>query len=261
MKHKWNWLLIGIILLIFPIVNAKAQIADKKELTFNYAKELKIETLSGKVNVKKSTDSKVHLTLQWDYVPQSNFRPKINEEDGVIILKEVFEGSTYKGGSIWMLQVPDGINLDVFATSGSVELNNVYGTFKIQTTTGNINATEVAFKNESIFTTSMGKIKIKLSEKLTKNITVRSITGEAILDFNHNDFDGKIVMTARKNRGKIESFLETKKTEIIMKDANHLDSMDDVQREKEFVKQTFLSVNNTPEIYIETEVGLAKIIK
>lgn len=152
-------------------------------------------------------------------------------------------------------------DLDVSNTSGIVKLNCGSGSIKLSNMSaeiganvgsGNIRAKDVKLTGRSSFNSGSGNVEIGLSESLTHNISVNSGSGNAEVDFNGNDINGTIVMTANKKNGKIAAPFKFDKEEEIDKNKGK----DNIK-----IKKTAKFGSSDIEIKISTGSGVARVDK
>ena len=104
---------------------------------------------------------------------------------------------------------------DVHANSGSGQINlvGVKGKISANVGSGNIIGKELLLTGKGNFNSGSGDVNIKLGSAPAYNISVNSGSGDALLDFNGNKIDGKVIMTVNKRNGKIVAPFPFDKTE------------------------------------------------
>ncbi len=104
---------------------------------------------------------------------------------------------------------------DLTANSGSgkIKLGNVKGKLSANVGSGDITGKELVLTGKSKFNSGSGDVSIQLISAPTYSISVNSGSGDALLDFNGNKIEGKVVMTVSKRHGKIVAPFPFDKTE------------------------------------------------
>jgi hypothetical protein len=106
---------------------------------------------------------------------------------------------------------------DLHANSGSgkIKLTGVKGKVSANVGSGDITGNELVLTGRSSFNSGSGDVNVKLGAAPAYAISVNSGSGDAVLDFNGNKIDGKIIMTVNKRSGKIVAPFPFDKTEEI----------------------------------------------
>lgn len=99
--------------------------------------------------------------------------------------------------------------------SGDVEVNDSKGGFKLNTGSGDVEAGRVTLSDDANFNTGSGDVEIVLAAALVKDISANSGSGDAVIDFNGNTIEGKVVMTCKKRGGAIKAPFKFDKEEEI----------------------------------------------
>lgn len=99
--------------------------------------------------------------------------------------------------------------------SGDISLREVNGEIEANVGSGDIEAMSLILADESSFNSGSGDVMVALSESLKHDISVNSGSGDAVLDFNGNEINGTVIMTADKQRGKITAPFSFDKEEEI----------------------------------------------
>ncbi|GJM30359.1 MAG: hypothetical protein DHS20C17_29940 [Cyclobacteriaceae bacterium] len=121
--------------------------------------------------------------------------------------------SNVGSGDLEVANVTGDIKLN--AGSGDMELSNIHAQIDANVGSGDIEANKIIVSGKSQFNSGSGDVEIVLGESLKHDITVNSGSGDASLDFNGNEIDGMVTMTANKHNGDIEApFAFDKEEEI-----------------------------------------------
>jgi hypothetical protein len=99
--------------------------------------------------------------------------------------------------------------------SGDVEVNDSKGGYKLNTGSGDVEAGRIALSEDGNFNTGSGDVEVILSAALVKDISANSGSGDAVIDFNGNAIEGKVVMTCKKRGGNIKAPFKFDKEEEI----------------------------------------------
>jgi hypothetical protein len=106
---------------------------------------------------------------------------------------------------------------DLHANSGSgkIKLTGVKGKLSANVGSGDVTGNELVLTGRSNFNSGSGDVNIKLGATPAYSISVNSGSGDAVLDFNGNKIEGKIIMTVNKRNGNIVAPFPFDKTEEI----------------------------------------------
>jgi len=106
---------------------------------------------------------------------------------------------------------------DLHANSGSGKINllNVKGKVSANVGSGDITGKELVLTGKGMFNSGSGDVSIKLASAPGYAISVNSGSGDALLDFNGNKMEGRVIMTVNKRNGKIVAPFPFDKTEEI----------------------------------------------
>lgn len=99
--------------------------------------------------------------------------------------------------------------------SGDVEVNDSKGGFKLNTGSGDVEAGRIALSEDGNFNTGSGDVEVVLTASLVKDISANSGSGDAVIDFNGNAIEGKVIMTCKKRGGNIKAPFKFDKEEEI----------------------------------------------
>ncbi|SYZ72885.1 conserved exported hypothetical protein [Candidatus Zixiibacteriota bacterium] len=135
--------------------------------------------------------------------------------------------------------------VELQAASGNIDITETRGTLKVSNASGNIDASRIAIEGESAFASASGDARIRLSESPDFDLEISSASGEARLDFGGNAINGEIEMTARLDKGTIESPVKFEKEETFTKGR------------QEYIRKSFVKGTESPFIQIRTASGSA----
>jgi Toastrack DUF4097 len=138
---------------------------------------------------------------------------------------------------------------EIKAASGDIDISTAKGAFKVKAASGDINAMNMEFTGSSDFGAASGNLNISLSAVLNYDLELTSASGNSVLDFNGNEIKGYVEMSAREDKGKIISDVKFDKEIQEKRDG------------KTFDVKSFTKGGDTPNIYIKTYSGIAKLIK
>lgn len=256
----------------------------KKEIvkTFDAKESIRIKTVSGDCIVKKGDTDKITVRLEYSIYPADSFEPEFKERGNSLRLGEEFYGSS-SGTSKWYLSVPDGINikfttasgdfsaegleLDVIIStasgdidildcggrfegstaSGNILLEGSHGEFNLSSASGNVDAMGMKFEDDCELSAASGDIYVELSESLTHDFTIRSASGDAILECNGNPVKGYVELVAKYRDGRIKSSFEFDNEDKFRKWGDR------------YIRKSFTLETEKPEIFISTATGRAEI--
>lgn len=146
-----------------------------------------------------------------------------------------------------------GIEGDLHANAGSgrIGLSGLKGTCSVNVGSGNITAVKINLTGKGSFNTGSGDASVKLVSSPTHSISVNSGSGDAVLDFDGNKIDGKVIMTANKKNGRIVAPFAFDKTEEV----------DNGNDDNVRIRKTAQLGTNDIEIKVGTGSGTAEIKK
>jgi hypothetical protein len=131
--------------------------------------------------------------------------------------------------------------------SGDVNLDRSSGGFKLNTGSGDVEAENISLTDNGNFNTGSGDVEISLQASLDHDINLNSGSGDAILDFNGQKIEGKVVMKAKKRGGDIRAPFEFDQVEEIEENGDI------------YIKKTKKLGNKDIDIYVGTGTGTAII--
>jgi len=143
--------------------------------------KLKIELKLGNCIIKKSSDDKIHVVVDYTY-DENNFEIRVKEKERSLHLEEKFYGRNASGDSEWTIYLPDNAKIDFECATGDLTLDQVSVDIDGKSGTGNISVIA-----------SSGKFELKSG---TGNVTAEESQGEFDLasgtgDVNLNNCDGE----------------------------------------------------------------------
>ncbi len=112
---------------------------------------------------------------------------------------------------------------DLHANSGSGKMNlaSVKGKISANVGSGDILGKELMLTGKAMFNSGSGDVNIKLATAPAYGISVNSGSGDALLDYNGNKMEGKIIMTVNKRNGNIVAPFPFDKTEELNDDGDN----------------------------------------
>jgi hypothetical protein len=151
MKHTFA---LTSLLLVCTLVLAQEKTISK---SFTNVKDIRLNTASGDIILKKSTDSGVRLIVKHTY-DDSEFTPLIEQSATRLTLKEEFSGGSHSGSSSWTLEVPDNTAININTGSGDLTVNGLAIGLKSNTGSGDIALTGV--KGDMNVNTGSGDVEL-----------------------------------------------------------------------------------------------------
>lgn len=115
------------------------------EKSFSNIRTISLSTSSGDISVVKSTGTQVKLTVRHSY-DQNAFTPVIEEQGGVLVLKEEFSRGSHAGNSAWSLAVPDKTKLKISSGSGDFNVEGINSDVNSNLGSGRVEITDVTGK-------------------------------------------------------------------------------------------------------------------
>jgi hypothetical protein len=92
-------------------------------------------------------------------------------------------------------------------------MTTVKGKISANVGSGHITGKDVVLTGRGNFNSGSGDVSIQLASAPAYAISVNSGSGDAVLDFNGNKIEGKVIMTVNKKHGKIVAPFPFDKTE------------------------------------------------
>ena len=146
------------------VVSAALLAAPEEKLDKTFAKkdEIRFKLVLGDCQLKKSSDSRIHVHLVYSYEPDMSFEPRIEERGGRLYLEEKIRGNNPKGYSTWTVEVPDDIEIEFKSATGSLTVEGLKLEIDGSTGTGDIVLSQV--KGEFDLNTGTGEVEVSDSE-------------------------------------------------------------------------------------------------
>jgi hypothetical protein len=151
MKHTF---VLTFFLAICTLVFAQEKTVEK---TFSNVKNIRLNTSSGDITLKKGSGAGVKVVLKYTY-SDSDYKPVFEQTETRLKIKEDFSSGNNSGSSNWTLEIPDNMDLDINTGSGDITANGLALEIKSNTGSGDIMLTAV--KGELDFNTGSGDIEI-----------------------------------------------------------------------------------------------------
>ncbi len=290
--------------LLFCFLFSAALFAGRKqEMVSQYAgmEKVKIKLILGSCHIEKSKDNSIHVKVVHSY-DEDDFEAKINTKGKTLYLKEKLHSDNNGGHSDWTVAVPNGMEVDFETATGSLDITGVEdleidgnsgtgsheieeasGKFKLNTGTGSIEA--INSKGDFDLNTGTGRVKIENckgnfdANSGTGNVFGRSITiedeaefssgtgdaeaakpmgkdfdlslssgtGDAVLDMDGQPIEGYFEFTANARRGRIISPIKFDKEE------------EDEDGNNNYYRKSFTKGKKTPRYFISTGTGKAEL--
>jgi len=181
---KLNYVLIGVIVL-FTGREVLAWSGKVFEKSYPVKEKLKIELVLGSCIIKKSSDDKIHVLVDYTY-DDENFEIRIKEKERSLHLEEKFYGRNSSGDSKWTIHLPDNVKIDFKCATGDLSLDQVSVDIDGKTGTGNISVTASSGKFE--LKTGTGNV---IAEESLGVFDLVSGTGDVSLKNCNGEFDVK----------------------------------------------------------------------
>jgi hypothetical protein len=176
---------------------------EKVEKTFAKKDEIRFKLVLGDCQLKKSSDSRIHVHLVYSYEPDMSYEPRIKERGDTLYLEEKMRGNNPQGYSTWTVEVPDDIEIEFKSATGSlaaegvrievdgntgtgnIELNQVKGEYDVNTGTGDVEV----YDSEGEFDVSSGTGNVKI-KNCKGNFDASSGTGDVEAEGLTIEYDG-----------------------------------------------------------------------
>lgn len=150
-------------------------------------------------------------------------------------------------GDVEAVELEGDITIKV--ASGDIKIKKSKGEFEITTASGDIDASNILIQEASVFKVASGDIEVILTESASHDLTLKSASGNAVLNYNGNPIKGWFEFTALADDGQIISPYRFDKEEKEEKWGKVYDI------------KSFEKSGKTPKIYIKTASGKAVLKK
>ncbi len=157
MHTRIRVLVITALAAVFLMSAVHAKQKERMKESFEGIDRIKIETVSGDCVVEKGETDAVMVTVLSAYSPPDSFEPEAKKRGSTLYLEEYLRRSN-SGSSMWILTVPDGIEIDFETASGDLSVSEVSGNFSASTASGDIELEESSGDCE--FSTASGDIRL-----------------------------------------------------------------------------------------------------
>jgi len=144
----------------------------KAEETFDAKKEVRIKLILGDCRLEKSSDSKIHVHLVYEYDQMENFEFRMEDRGRYINLEEDLYGKNNDGYSRWTVAVPDDTEIEFNSATGNLKIQGLSLEVDASTGTGEIDIMDA--DGEFDVSTGTGDV---LLENCTGDIEASSGTG------------------------------------------------------------------------------------
>ena len=155
------------------------------EESYPQKEKLKIELVLGSCTIKKSTDDKIHVMVNYTY-DDENFEIKVKEKERSLHLEEKFYGRNSSGDSEWTIYLPDKVKIDYKCATGGLFLDQVTVDIDGKTGTGDISV--IGSSGEFELKSGTGNV---IAEKSQGVFDFASGTGDISLKNCNGEFDAK----------------------------------------------------------------------
>ncbi len=179
MKRTFTSLVLAVLVLM--AASAFAGAGKTVEKTFSNVKRIKVKLILGDCEIKKSADANVHVRVEYTY-DDEEFEARFKEGATALEISEKLHDGD-NGSSHWFLLLPDGIDVDFNAATGSLFIDGFQGSLEANTGTGEYTVKNV--KGEIELNTGTGELEISDSEG---EFDVNSGTGDVIIENCKGDF-------------------------------------------------------------------------
>ncbi|UCC43947.1 MAG: DUF4097 family beta strand repeat protein [Candidatus Zixiibacteriota bacterium] len=150
----------------------------KKEIvkTFEPKEVVRLEAVSGDLEVIMGTAEEIEVRLIYDYEPSGSFRPEFRERGRTLRLSEDMRGSN-RGSSLWSLTVPEGTEIKFNTASGDVTAEEYKGYINGSTASGDI--VLINCEGEFDISTASGDVEV---EDSNGDFDLSTASGDVIAD-------------------------------------------------------------------------------
>lgn len=194
--------------LSLPLMAAPAFTAGfekKAEETFDAKKEVCIKLILGDCRLEKSSDSKIHVHLVYEYDQMENFEFRMEDRGRYINLEEDLKGRNNDGYSRWTVAVPDNTEIEFKSATGNFKIQGLSLDVDASTGTGDVQAAGITLEYEGDFSSGTGDAEVEFPDRKDFELTVSSGTNDAVLMMKGKPIKGYFEFKCHARRGRIGS--------------------------------------------------------
>jgi len=162
---------------------AYAQRVQEWDETFEARERVRINTISGDVEIVKGGADKILVHIRSSYRPADSFEPKMRERRNAVYLEEEMYGSN-RGNAVWTITVPEGTIIDFKTASGDMRIADMKGAFSASSASGDFYIEKCS--GEFDFNTASGDIELV---NCTGYFDASTASGDIDIDDCQGEFD------------------------------------------------------------------------
>jgi hypothetical protein len=182
-----------IIIMVFFLSVLWAQEEKSLNKTFEGIEKIEINLVLGSCEITRGNDQKISIKLTYTH-SEDYFEPVLRQVSNRLTVEEKFRGKNGEGDSYWILEIPDGMDIEFESATGNLFMTGVEAELDGSSGTGNIEISNAS--GEFDLSSGTGNIEVKDSKG---DFELNSGTGKVILEMCEGDFD------ANSGTGKVEA--------------------------------------------------------
>jgi DUF4097 and DUF4098 domain-containing protein YvlB len=169
--------------------------------SFNGVKELKLALTLGNCKITRSSTQEVRVVVEHTF-KNTLLEPQLEQKGNLLLIKEIVKQGRLDGEVTWTLAVPDNVSIVFNTGSGDFEAEAISTSMHITTGSGDISVSNLTLTGSGRFTSGSGNVNITVAASPKFDLELTSGSGDARLDFNHHQIEGKVIM-ATTEKGKV----------------------------------------------------------
>ena len=130
-----NTKIMFMVIVLFIVFGEVSSFAEEIYKEFDAKRKIVLETISGDCEIRKGKSDKIEVTVINKVHPSDSFEPIFRDRGDILRLEERFSEES-RGSSIWLLTVPDGIEIKFESASGNMNISDLKGEFRGSTASG-----------------------------------------------------------------------------------------------------------------------------
>ena len=185
-----------IICMFLSIILGGQLFAQKGKLfkeSYEAKEKIKIKLVLGDCLIKKSTDVKIIVTVNYTY-DDENYEIRVREKDKSLTVQEKFYGEDAQGDSEWTIYIPENVRVDFGTATGDLTIEDASIEIDGNSGTGDINVSGSAGKFE--LNSGTGDVYVEGSDgefdlnSGTGRVQIKNCSGEFEINSGTGDVQG-----------------------------------------------------------------------
>ena len=182
MKRALGALMLVLLVCSFApgVFAGKAKVIEK---SFDRVESLEIDLVLGDCVIRQGSGNSIEIRVEYTY-DDDEFEAKFKERGGSLYVGEDFDGDNIKGDSEWLIVVPEGIEIEFEAATGTLKVEGLSGELDASSGTGDMIISD--FKGELDVNSGTGDVFLSGSDG---DFKLNSGTGDVAVKDASGSFD------------------------------------------------------------------------